>query len=203
MKCPNNIHGIALNYPGVSEIKPDRPLYFVKSKGSFCSGGGLVSYPSMTDLFWTEVELGIVLSKDCENIQSSVADSFIQGYVVAADLSCKNISERDHHLAFSKSRQNFCQVSDSMVNLSIREASSLEMRTFVDGTLTQKGSTKDMIFSISECISYLSKITCLRAGDLILTGTPMGWQDNTLSRGSKVRHEIDLVGALTFSVAND
>jgi 2-keto-4-pentenoate hydratase/2-oxohepta-3-ene-1,7-dioic acid hydratase in catechol pathway len=40
--------------------------------------------------------------------------------------------------------------------------------------LKQNGFTKDMIFSIDELISYVSKFITLKTGDLIYTGTPAG-----------------------------
>jgi 2-keto-4-pentenoate hydratase/2-oxohepta-3-ene-1,7-dioic acid hydratase in catechol pathway len=40
--------------------------------------------------------------------------------------------------------------------------------------LTQKGNTKDMLFSFEKIISYVSQFFLLLEGDLIFTGTPVG-----------------------------
>jgi len=44
----------------------------------------------------------------------------------------------------------------------------------VNGVRMQDGNTKDMIFDIAEQIAYLSRMTTLKPGDLIATGTPTG-----------------------------
>jgi 2-keto-4-pentenoate hydratase/2-oxohepta-3-ene-1,7-dioic acid hydratase in catechol pathway len=40
--------------------------------------------------------------------------------------------------------------------------------------MVQQGCTADMLFSIDEIISYLSRFFTLKTGDLIFTGTPAG-----------------------------
>ena len=51
---------------------------------------------------------------------------------------------------------------------------ALEQRTRahcqVDGQVRQKGTTKDMLFSVDALISYISGIFTLQEGDCILTG---------------------------------
>jgi 2-keto-4-pentenoate hydratase/2-oxohepta-3-ene-1,7-dioic acid hydratase in catechol pathway len=44
----------------------------------------------------------------------------------------------------------------------------------VNGSSRQKGNSRDMIFSIPQIISYVSKFITLKTGDLIFTGTPSG-----------------------------
>jgi len=38
----------------------------------------------------------------------------------------------------------------------------------------QQGISSDMLFSIDEIISYLSRFFTLKTGDLLFTGTPVG-----------------------------
>ena len=64
----NNIHCLALNYKGVGEINQD-PIYFLKSTSCLAYEESEVKYPKFnTTEVWTEVELGIFISEDCENI---------------------------------------------------------------------------------------------------------------------------------------
>ena len=52
--------------------------------------------------------------------------------------------------------------------------SSCSFRLSVNGQTVQQGCTADMLFSIDEIISYLSRFFTLKTGDLIFTGTPAG-----------------------------
>ena len=47
-------------------------------------------------------------------------------------------------------------------------------RLDLNGTTRQQGCSQDMMFSIDQVVSYLSRFFTLRMGDLIFTGTPAG-----------------------------
>jgi len=55
-------------------------------------------------------------------------------------------------------------------------------------------STKEMIFPISQLISYISTIMTLFPGDVILTGTPAGV--GILEAGDEVEITIEGIGLL-------
>jgi 2-keto-4-pentenoate hydratase/2-oxohepta-3-ene-1,7-dioic acid hydratase in catechol pathway len=44
----------------------------------------------------------------------------------------------------------------------------------VNGDVRQQGTTADMIHKIVPLIAYMSRFFTLKAGDIILTGTPEG-----------------------------
>ena len=75
------------------------------------------------------------------------------------------------------------------------------MLTEINGAITQRGNTSEMLFGVRDALSYLSSITLLKAGDLVLTGTPIGWDQNILRPGDTVVHHIEKVGNLEFSIA--
>jgi 2-keto-4-pentenoate hydratase/2-oxohepta-3-ene-1,7-dioic acid hydratase in catechol pathway len=54
----------------------------------------------------------------------------------------------------------------------LRDTSNLNMFTKVNGKFVQKGNTSQMFFDIPYLISYLSTLTTLEPGDVILTGSP-------------------------------
>src|SRR5260370_41803332 len=49
-----------------------------------------------------------------------------------------------------------------------------ELLLSVNGDMRQRGDLSDMIWSPSECLAVLSTLVRLRAGELLLTGTPAG-----------------------------
>lgn len=200
MNNPENIHCLALNYPGVGGDSSETPLYFVKSHNAFCGPGTRVPYPVDSDFFWTEVELGVVVDRDCHGVSLEEARDLIRGFVVCADLSCRNLYERDHHLGFSKSRALYCPTSDRLAQVPEEYWRSLRMTTEINEKCTQEGTTGTMMFGPLEAIHYIARITRLKAGDLIITGTPPGWKNNRLQPGDSVRHTIEHVGELEFEI---
>ena len=199
MVNPENIHCLALNYEGVGNNTKE-PLYFIKSKNSICFDGAIVQYPKDCQKMWTEVELGIVIKKNCFKVSEFEAKKYIDGFIVCADITCENINERDHHLAYSKSRKNFCPVSNKIVSISTNELKNLKLSTFINGVLRQEGNTSNMFFNPHKSISYISSITDLCKNDIILTGTPSGVEKNTINIGDKVKHTIEKIGEVGFQI---
>ena len=56
----------------------------------------------------------------------------------------------------------------------VPDPQALEHVLDVNGTVRQDGTTKDMIFSVAELISFASSVMTLEPGDVIETGTPDG-----------------------------
>lgn len=74
------------------------------------------------------------------------------------------------------------------------DPSDLLISCRVNGELRQMSSTKEMIFPISQLISYISTIMTLFPGDVILTGTPAGV--GILEAGDEVEITIEGIGLL-------
>ena len=51
---------------------------------------------------------------------------------------------------------------------------NLDFRLEINDKIVQQSNTSDMIFSINEIVSYVSRFFTLKTGDLIFTGTPSG-----------------------------
>ena len=71
----------------------------------------------------------------------------------------------------------------------------------VSQSLRQMGSTRDMVFSISRLIAFISSVMTLDPGDIILTGTPAGVGD--LEDGDSVSITIEGLGTLTNPVTSE
>jgi 5-oxopent-3-ene-1,2,5-tricarboxylate decarboxylase/2-hydroxyhepta-2,4-diene-1,7-dioate isomerase len=78
---------------------------------------------------------------------------------------------------------------------------NLELQTTVNGRVTQKGNTRDMIFDIPFLIEYLSSTMTLAPGDVILTGTPEGAVN--VVAGDEVVTEVQGIGRLTNYLIDD
>ncbi len=79
--------------------------------------------------------------------------------------------------------------------------SDARMRTVVDGVLKQDGDIHDLVHGPVDLVRYISTMTTLRPGDVILTGTPGGVGHareprEYLTSGSVVEVTIDGIGTL-------
>jgi 2-keto-4-pentenoate hydratase/2-oxohepta-3-ene-1,7-dioic acid hydratase in catechol pathway len=76
----------------------------------------------------------------------------------------------------------------------------LRLTCSLNGEQRQNSSTADMIFSVAEIVSFLSRHMTLEPGDLIVTGTPEGVimglkEKNWLKPGDVVQVEIEKLGS--------
>ena len=83
----------------------------------------------------------------------------------------------------------------------IPDPHQLTLKTYVNGKLTQQGSTANMVNNIPALIEYLSSFMTLLPGDVILTGTPEGVVN--VNVGDEVVTEIEGIGRLVNTLVGD
>jgi 5-oxopent-3-ene-1,2,5-tricarboxylate decarboxylase/2-hydroxyhepta-2,4-diene-1,7-dioate isomerase len=77
----------------------------------------------------------------------------------------------------------------------------LNLRTSVNGAVTQQGNTRDLVHDVPSLIEYLSAFMTLAPGDVILTGTPEGVIN--VNPGDEVVTEIEGIGRLVNTIVDD
>ena len=166
-------HALELNNP-----IPRRPLPFLKPPSSLITEGKKIEIPGECSSLHHEVELGLIIGKEGKNIEENMADHHIAGYVLALDMTARDIQDdikkKGHPWLLAKCWDTFCPVSDFIPKEEVVDPANLSLWLKVDGQLKQSGNTKDMLFPIPKIISYASGIMKLEYGDVILTGTPKG-----------------------------
>lgn len=160
-----------------SEI-PKEPVIFLKPASSVIFNGDKIKIPEMSKCIHHEVELGIVIGKKCKNISKKDAFDYILGYLVALDITARDIQsefkKKGWPWTIAKSFDTFAPISEVVLKEYITDPQNLDISLKVNGKLKQDSNTSFMIFSIEEIIEFISKVMTLEPGDLILTGTPEG-----------------------------
>jgi len=90
----------------------------------------------------------------------------------------------------------------------IPDPNKLGVRCLVNGNVMQDSNTNDLIFNVQQCVSFLSIGGTLRAGTVILTGTPAGVAEGRspqpwLQPGDVCVVEVEGVGQLQNPIAAD
>jgi 2-keto-4-pentenoate hydratase/2-oxohepta-3-ene-1,7-dioic acid hydratase in catechol pathway len=152
-----------------------------------------------------EAELGVVIGTTVRNVSRENALEAVAGYVVANDVSARDLQFADGQWTRGKSPDTFCPVGPLTPAADVPDPHALGIRAILNGETMQDSSTSNLIFGIDEVISYVSRTSTLEAGDLILTGTPAGvgvFRDpqRLLRAGDEITIEIDGVGSLTNPV---
>lgn len=162
--------------PTGSDAIPKHPIYFTKIADPAIGHMDKIIIPKdyTIDIDY-EVELAIVIGKDGKDIPPEKAEDYIFGYTIGNDISARDVQKRHIQWFKGKSLDSFTPMGPWLVHKSVIEFPvELEIACKVNGEIRQKSNTKKLIFDIPYIISDLSKGLTLRAGDIIMTGTPEG-----------------------------
>ena len=189
--------------PGGKTAIPDYPIYFTKVADPCIGHMDKVIIPKeYSENIDYEVELALVIGKDGRDIPMEKAEEYIFGYTIANDITARDIQKKHVQWFKGKSLDTFTPVGPYIVHRSLIDFPvELDISCRVNGEIRQKSNTKHMIFDIPYIISDLSKGLTLRAGDIILTGTPagvgMGFDPpRFLKAGDVVECYIEKIGTL-------
>lgn len=176
---PTQVFGIGLNYRSHAEESgmeiPKSPLTFTKFTSSIAHGNAEIPIDGpMVD--W-EVELVVVISTGGRDISVENAWSHVAGIAVGQDISDRKLQFASQPPQFNlgKSRKNYSPFGPWLIDArDVQNRDALHMTCTLNGENVQDTMTDDLIFSVSDIISYLSSIVQLLPGDVIYTGTPGG-----------------------------
>ncbi len=206
---PGKIICVGLNYRDHAEEQgvelPKAPLFFSKYTTALIGPGDPIVIPPVVTQCDYEAELGVVIGTTVKNVSKENALEAVRGYVVANDVSARDLQFADGQWTRGKSPDTFCPVGPLVAAADVPDPHVLPIRAIVSGETLQDSSTSNLIFGIDEIISYASRTSTLEAGDLILTGTPAGvgvFRDpkRLLQPGDTVTIQIDGIGELTNPV---
>src|SRR5580765_6117006 len=206
---PGKIVCVGLNYKDHAEEQgvdlPKAPLFFAKYTTSLIGPGDAIVIPSVVEQCDYEAELGVVIGETVRNVSKENAVEAVAGYVVANDVSARDLQFADGQWTRGKSPDTFCPVGPLVPAAEIADPHALGIRALLNGETVQDSTTANLIFGIDEVVSYVSRTSTLEQGDLILTGTPAGvgvFRDpqRLLQAGDEITIEIEGLESLTNPV---
>lgn len=177
---PGKIIAIGLNYADHAAEgnvkKPEEPLIFAKFPNSINGPGKVISWPAnITEKVDFEAELAVVIGEKTADCDPDRALTKVFGYTCGNDVSARDLQFGDKQWVRGKSLDSFCPIGPWIVTRDeIKDPQELAISSRLNGKIMQQSNTANMIFSVAELISYLSRHFTLEPGDIIMTGTPSG-----------------------------
>jgi len=210
---PGKIICVGLNYPPVLYMNtwtpPPYPVLFHKTSSSMIGCGSAIILPKISQQVLYEGELVVVIGTRAKNIPIDQALNILAGYTIANDVGASDIEARSSQWDSGKMFDTFCPLGPALVTPDeIQDPGSLSIRTTLNGQVVQDANTSEMIFSVPYLISYISQLTTLEPGDLILTGSPKRAGSTPdprtpLKSGDSISIEIENLGILTNPVIDE
>jgi 2,4-didehydro-3-deoxy-L-rhamnonate hydrolase len=177
---PSKLVCIGKNYfehaKELGEGIPTEPTIFMKATSAWSGPTDDVIIPRGSTKLDYEVELAFVIGRTASYVDERESLDYIAGYSTFCDFSERAFQkEMGGQWTKGKSADSFAPMGPWLVTADqVPDPQKLHLWCRVNGDIRQNGWTGDMMFSVRQLVSYVSRFMTLLPGDVIATGTPAG-----------------------------
>ncbi|RJF92261.1 fumarylacetoacetate hydrolase family protein [Noviherbaspirillum saxi] len=168
---------------------------FLKNATSLvgASQGVVINFPGRRNDH--EVELAVVIGKQCKNVKAEDAKSVIAGYCIGLDMTVRGTEDR----SYRKSADTYSVLGPYLVTEDeIPNPGELAFSIHVNGAVRQNANTRDLITGVEELIAVASHVYTLYPGDVIMTGTPEGVA--SIQSGDLMTARMEQIGEMAVHI---
>lgn len=166
-------HAIELKNP-----IPTEPVIFLKPDTALLRDNKDFYYPDFSKDIHYEIEVVLRVCKEGKHISEKFADKYFDQIGLGIDFTARDIQQRHKEKGLpwelAKAFDGSAVISNLIPKENFRDLHRLDFGLNINEKRVQTGNTKDMIFSYTDILVFVSKYITLRKGDLIYTGTPSG-----------------------------
>ena len=204
----HRIYCVGRNYAAhVREMGGDpdreRPFFFLKPADALVESGATIPYPSDTANLHHEIELVVAIGKGGADIPEDQALEHVFGYAVGLDLTRRDrqfeARDKGRPWDIGKAFDRSAPMGPIHKSADIGHPGKGRIWLRIGDATKQDSDLDNLIWSVPEIVSILSRSWELRPGDLIMTGTPEGV--GPIAQGDVVLGGIDGLGEVSVSVA--
>ena len=178
------IFGVGMNYLQHTEeldgraYRPQEPVIFLKADSALLKAGKPFFVPDWASRFDYEAELVVRICRLGKGIPVRFAHRYWDAVTVGIDFTARDTQEKARReglpWTICKGFDGSAAIGEWRTKTQGANGDTMCFHLDLNGTTVQHGNSADMLFSVDELISYLSRFFTLRTGDLIFTGTPVG-----------------------------
>lgn len=200
---PSKIVAVGLNYRDhakeMGKTIPREPLIFLKPSTAVIGPDDSIVIPAGAGRVDHEAELGIVIGRTARHVKAEQALDYVLGLTCVNDVTDRDLQARDVQYTRGKGFDTFAPIGPGIaVGF---DGDDLAVESSVNGERRQGSNTRELIFSLSYLVEFISRVMTLLPGDIISTGTPSGV--GPLVPGDRVVVAVEGVGELANNVVAD
>lgn len=176
---PRKIWGIGLNYVEhaqdlLEKAPTTEPASFMKPDTTIIGYKDVIKIPVQSDKTTGESELGVVIGKECKNVEREDWLRVVAGFTPVIDMTAEDILRKNpRYLTRAKSFDTFFSFGPHLVTPDeIKDIMNLKVATVINGKIYAQNSVSNMTFPPDYLVSFHSRVMTLLPGDIIATGTP-------------------------------
>ena len=157
---------------------PTEPVIFMKPDTALLRNNDDFYIPEFSKEIHYELEIVVRIDKVGKYIAKEFSHRYYNEIGLGIDFTARDLQKefKEKGLPWEKAKSfdHSAAISPSFINKKNLDLQNIDFQLVKNREIVQKGNSKNMLFSIDEIISHVSKFFTLKIGDLIFTGTPAG-----------------------------
>ena len=160
------------------EVDREAPFYFTKPADAIVPSGAAIPYPPGTANYHYEMELVVAIGAPVHDVPVARALDAVLGYAAGIDMTRRDLQldarAKGRPWDLGKAFEQSAVIGAVRRREAFGAIGGQAIRLTVNGTVRQEARLADLVWSVPELVSHLSRYYHLAPGDLIYTGTPAG-----------------------------
>ena len=166
-------HAKELNNP-----VPAKPVVFMKPASALLVNNKPLYYPEFTQDLHYEAEIVLKIGRNGRHVQPEFALSYIDEVAFGIDFTARDLQselkKKGQPWELAKGFDGSAAISPFLSLDDLPDPADIEFTLHKNGEEVQHGHTRDVLFSFTDIICFVSQYFKLQMGDYIFTGTPAG-----------------------------
>ena len=158
--------------------KPSSPIIFLKPETAVILKNQPFFIPDYSNDVHYEVEILVKIKKLGKSIETKFSHKYYDQVGLGIDFTARDLQSelKKNGLPWEKSKafDGSALIGEWVNKNEFNDLNNLNFSLNKNGKSVQSGNTFNMLWSIDELISEVSKFFTLKIGDVIFTGTPSG-----------------------------
>lgn len=185
----------------------DLPAYYKGNPDSTVPPNSEVEWPDYTERLDFELELGVVVGRECRDVDASAAEEYVAGYTVFNDFSARDIQGEEMTVGLGPGKgKDFANgFGPYLVTADAFDPADARMTARVNGEVWCEGNSGEAHHSVGDMLEHAAMGETVHPGDVLGTGTVGGGcgydLDRWLDHGDTVELEVEGIGALRHTVS--
>ncbi len=184
--------------------RPKEPMFFLKPDTALLRNNDPFYIPDFSQQVEYECELVVRITRVAKHIEQRFARRCYDEVGLGIDFTARDLQREAAAKGFPwelcKGFDHSAALSPNFVSLDELggDVQNLHFEMELNGELRQSCVTSEMLFSVDEIISYVTRFMTLKIGDLIYTGTPVGV--GRVEAGDNIRARLEGREMLNFDI---
>ncbi len=185
------------------EVDREAPFYFLKQAGAIVESGATIPYPPGTSNYHYEMEFVVAIGAPAFQVPVETAMDAVFGYACGLDMTRRDLQlaarAKQRPWDLGKDFEQSAVITEIVPKAEFGTVGPQRITLAVGGATKQDAHLSDLVWSVEELVSHLSRYYHLVPGDLIYTGTPAGV--GPVVAGDVITGSIDGLPPIALTIA--